>query len=102
MDWIYMVPECVPRRRDNHVRIVLVAHQKKLKVTAVPTNTIQLGSGAGLTQGTHFPGFTLDPGADPGPAVEPGEIKLPDGVVAAVPGKPIEDVSDLEVVNGRP
>jgi hypothetical protein len=97
-----MAPECVSRRRDNRARIVLIAHQKTPKVTPVPVKPIQLGSGAGLTQDPPFPEFTLDPAADPGSAVEPGGIKLPDGLAAAVPGKPIEDVSELEVVNGRP
>ena len=66
----------------------LVAPQKILKAIAVPTKTIQPGSGTGLTQGTHFPEFTLDPDADPGPALEAVGI-------ASIPGKPSGDLSDL-------
>lgn len=65
-----MAQECVRRRRDSHVRIVLVDHPMTLKTTAVPTKTIQLDSGASFVQGMPFPEFELDPGADPRPANE--------------------------------
>ena len=77
------------------MRIALAASQQTLKAKAVPAKTIQLDSGTGATQGTHFPGFTLDPDADPGPAVEAVGIAALARGVASVPGKPSRDLSDL-------
>jgi len=99
---IYRASECVRRRRDNHVRITLVAPNKTLKAKAVQAKTIQLDSGAGVTQGTFFPGFPLGPDADPEPAVGAVEVMGLAVGVPAVPGKPRGDLSGLGVANGSP